>query len=58
MISNERLEIIKYIMKKKNISIDLLEKVLNVLNLKDMTMEQAFALEQLLSLFWNTILDQ
>ena len=51
MISNERLEIIKYIMKKKNISIDLLEKVLNVLNLKDMTMEQAFALEQLLSLF-------
>lgn len=51
MISNERLEIIKYIMKKKNISIDLLEKVLNVLNLKDMTKEQAFALEQLLSLF-------
>ncbi len=48
MISDERIEIIKYILDRKSISIEIIKSLLNVDNLSDLTKGQAIALEQLL----------
>ena len=48
MISDERLEIIFYIMNKKNISIELIKSLVEVDNLKEISKGQAVALEKLL----------
>lgn len=50
MITNERLEIIKYILDKKAISINVITTLLNINNLKELTKGQAIALEQLLAI--------
>lgn len=48
MITDERVEILKYIIKNKKIDINLIKTLLNVKDLKNITKEQAYALDVLL----------
>lgn len=50
MISNERLEIISYIISRKNLNEKIFLKICNVQELSQLTKEQGFYLEQLLAL--------
>jgi len=58
MISDERLEIIFYIMNKKNISIELIKSLFEVDNLKEISKGQAVALEKLLVILWEIIIPE
>ena len=58
MITNERVEIIKHILDKKAISINVITTIFNVNNLKELTKGQAIALEQLLAIIWKNIIQE